>query len=125
MNLRDLAAADHRLIVGDAADGFAREITLVSPDGRQATVNGFWNDIGQGIDLQSGALVAGRQAFVRLTMQSLRNAGFEKLPRGVVDGEPWLVRYVGLGGREQRAKVSDFRPDRTFDAVDLYLEPHT
>lgn len=126
MNLRDLAAAHHRLITGDADNGFAREITLVNPAGEEATVNGLWNDIGQGIDMQSGALVTARQVMIRVSMQALRNAGFTSLPRPIAESDktPWVVSYFGLGGRAQRAKVADVRYDRTFDALDLYLEPY-
>lgn len=127
MNLRDLAAAHHALIVGDAVNGFAREITLVSPDGLEAKVTGFWNDaMFDKLDPQSGSLVSVRTVFVRLTAKAIRDAGFPSLPRGVADGErtPWLVFYTGLSGRDQKSKVSEVRTDRTFDALDCYLEPY-
>jgi hypothetical protein len=124
-NLRDLAAAHHRLIVGNVDNGFAREITLVSPDGLQATVSGLWNDaMPEALDAQTGSLVATRSVFVRLPNKAIRDAGFTSLPRGKHEGNPWLVLYTGLGGREQKTKVSEVRVDRTFDAVDCFLEPY-
>jgi hypothetical protein len=128
MNLRDLAAAHHRLIVGDAANGFAREITLVTPDGTQVKVNGFWNDMmAEKLDPQTGSMVSVRSVFVRLTNKSLRDAGLSSLPRSVNDGDkrPWLVIYAGLNDNDPRPKkVSEVRIDRTFDAIDCYLEPY-
>lgn len=127
MNLRDLAARHHRAIVGDAANGFGREITLVSPDGLQATLVGLWNDaMHEKLDPDVGSLVSARSVFVRLPAKAIRDAGFTSLPRAVQDADklPWLVIYTGLGGREQKSKVSEVRTDRTFDAVDCYLEPY-
>jgi hypothetical protein len=126
MNLRDLAAAHHRLIVGDAANGFAREITLVDPEGRTANVNGFWNDVMvDRIDPQTGSMVSARQVFVRIPNKAIRDAGFLALPRGASDGKPWMVKYAGLSGREPLPmKVSEVRVDRTFDAIDCFLEPY-
>lgn len=126
MNLRELAAAHHRAIVGDAASGFGREITLVSPDGLEARLTGFWNDaMFEKRDPQTGSLVSVRTAFVRLPAKAIRDAGFTTLPRGVADADklPWVVMYTGLSGRPQKSKVSEVRTDRTFDALDCYLEP--
>lgn len=124
MNLRELAAADHRLLVEDALGGFGRELTFVDPKGREVVVNGFWNDIGQKLDLETGALVAGTVAFVRVTLGALREKGLG-IPEVVAGGEgrtPWLVFYNDMSGRKHSFKVNDVRTDRSIDAVDCYLE---
>jgi hypothetical protein len=126
MNLRELAAADHRAIVEDVVGGFGRELTFVSPDGGTSVINGYWNDIAQQVDLQSGSMVGGRVAFVRVTRGALRAAGLA-LPYGEHDPKkkPWLVMYTALSGRPQKFKISEARPDRSIDAVDCYLEGFT
>jgi hypothetical protein len=123
VNLRDLAAADHRLIVEDVTGGFGRELTFINPDGVEAVVNGLWNDIAQNVDLQTGALIAGRVAFVHVTMGALRAAGLS-LPFGELDTKkkPWVVRYTDLGGRARQFAISEARPDRSLEVVDCYLE---
>jgi hypothetical protein len=78
----------------------------------------------EAIDPQTGSLLASRRAFVRLTNKSIRDAGFNALPHGKADGNPWVVIYMGLGGREQKTKVSEVKVDRTFDAIDCFLEPY-
>jgi hypothetical protein len=125
MNLRELAALDHRAIVEDSIAGFGREIMLVSPAGLQATLVGFWNDIGQEIDVESGAAVSGRVASVRLANGAVRAAGFS-LPRGIADSDsrPWIVSFKGMGGREHKFKIVEVRTDRSIDGVDCFLETY-
>lgn len=124
-NLRDLATADHRLIVEDVAGGFGRELTFTDPDGVVGVVNGFWNDINQNIDLQTGAMVSGRVAFVRVTRGALRDANLT-LPVGEIDDKKkkWLVSFVDMGGQRRTFAISEARPDRSIDAVDCYLEKY-
>jgi hypothetical protein len=121
-NLRELAAADHRLIVEDVAGGFGRELTFVDPDGRKAVINGFWNDIGQAMDPMTGSMVAATVAFVRVTNGALRAAQLG-VPVGVDDKDknPWLVEYTDMGGRKHLCKIAEVRKDRSIDAVDCYL----
>lgn len=121
-NLRDLAAADHRLIVEDVAGGFGRELTFVDPDGRKAVVNGFWNDIGQALDPATGSMIAGTVAFVRVTNGALRAARLG-VPVAVAetDKNPWTVAYTDMGGRKHVCKIAEVRKDRSIDAVDCYL----
>lgn len=125
MNLRELAALDHQAIVEDAAAGFGRSITLVSPQGEQADLTGYWNDIGQQIDADTGTMVSGRVASVRLAAAAVRAAGFS-LPRGIADADakPWLVLFTGMGGREHKYKVVEVRTDRSIDGVDCFLETY-
>jgi hypothetical protein len=121
-NLRDLAAADHRLIVEDVTGGFGRELTFIDPDGKTAVINGFWNDIGQALDPMTGSMVAATVAFVRVTLGALRAAGLG-IPVGVAEKDRmcWTVEYVDMGGRKHRCKISEVRKDRSIDAVDCYL----
>ncbi len=123
MNLRELAAADHRSIVEDVTGGFGREITFTDPVGKTGIIKGFWNDIGQTIDPNTGSLVAGTTAFVRVTMAALRTAGLG-VPVALADGNPWVVEYNDMAGRKHRCKVREVRKDRSFDAVDCYLETY-
>lgn len=121
-NLRELAAADHRLIVEDVAGGFGRELTFVDPNFNKAVINGFWNDIGQAMDPMTGSMIAATVAFVRVTFGALRAAGLG-VPVGVAetDKSPWLVEYADMGGRKHLCKISEVRKDRSLDAVDCYL----
>jgi hypothetical protein len=126
MNLRELAALDHRTIVEDVNGGFARELRFIDPDGRDVVLNGFWNDVAQNIDLETGAMVAGRVAFVRVTRGALRAAGLS-LPFGDLDTmkKPWRVEYTPLaGGEPKRWHITEARPDRSIDAVDCYLSEY-
>lgn len=125
MNLRELAAADHRLIVEDATGGFGRELRLIDPDGRPATVNGFWNDIGQNIDLNTGAMVSGRAAFARITRGALRAAGLG-IPAADLaeDKKPWRLEWTDLGGNVHKFMIVEVRPDRSIDAVDCYVSEY-
>lgn len=122
-NLREIAAADHRAIVEDVAGGFGRELTFVDPKGLTAVVNGLWNDVGQSLDLQSGSMVAGTVAFVRVTLGALHDVGLG-IPEVIADTKrkPWLVFFSDMAGREHRYKVNDVRVDRSMNAVDCYLE---
>jgi hypothetical protein len=122
LNLRDLAAADHRLLVEDAVGGFGRELVFVDPLEHQGTVNGLWNDIGQAIDPQTGALVAGTVAFVHVALGALRAVGLG-VPYAVNDTDklPWTVMYKDLTGKEVTCKIVEVRKDRSFDAVLCYL----
>lgn len=123
MNLRELAAADHRLLVEDVAGGFGRELTFVDPKGDTAIVKGFWNHIGQAIDLQTGALIAGTVAFVRVTLGALSDAKLG-IPEVIAADlrKPWIVSFNDMAGREHKFKVNDVRVDRSMNAVDCYLE---
>ncbi len=123
MNLRELAAADHRLLVEDVADGFGRELTFVDPKGTTGTVNGYWNNIGQAIDLQSGTLVAGTVAFVRVTLGALAENGFG-IPEAIADKtrKAWTVSFQDMAGRRHDYKINEVRVDRSVNAVDCYLE---
>lgn len=125
MNLRELAALDHRAIVEDDTAGFGREIDLTSPAGIQAALVGFWNDIGQEINVETGAAVSGRVASVRLANAALREAGFS-LPRVIADNDerPWIVSFKGMGGRDHRFKIVEVRTDRSIDGVDCLLETY-
>jgi hypothetical protein len=125
MNLRELAAADHRLIVEDVAGGFGRELRLIDPDGRQATVNGFWNDIGQNIDLNTGAMVSGRAAFARITRGALRAAGLGMPIADLAeDKKPWRLEWTDMGGNVKRFMITEVRADRSIDAVDCYVSEY-
>lgn len=125
MNLRELATADHRLIVEDIDGGFGRELRFIDPMNRAAVIRGFWNDIGQTVDPQTGSLVAGTSAFVRVTMGALRAADLG-VPVAITDEKktPWVVEYTDMGGRSHRCKVREVRKDRSIDAVDCYLESY-
>ncbi len=122
-NLRDLVAADHRLIVEDVTGGFGREIKFTNSLGRTATIKGFWNDVGQTLDPLTGSLVASTSAFVRVTGGALRAAQLGT-PVGVADTDknPWAVEYTDMSGRKHRCKIREVRKDRSIDAVDCYLE---
>lgn len=123
MNLRELATADHRLIVEDVAGGFGRELTFVDPGGVSAIINGFWNDIGQSLDLQSGQLIAVTVAFVRVTLGALI-AGNLGVPEAIADKKrkPWVVSFKDMAGRQHDYKINKVFVDRTMNAVDCYLE---
>lgn len=125
MNLRELAVADHRLLVEDAADGFGRELKFTDPDGRTEVVNGQWNDIGQSFDPIAGTVVAGTTVFVHVTLGALRDAGLG-IPVGVADDKqkPWRVEFTDMGGKLRRFKIREVHKDRSFDAVNCYLEKY-
>ena len=122
-NLRDLAAADHRLIVEDVTGGFGRALTFTDPNGRKAIVNGFWNDIGQALDPMTGSMIAQTVAFVRVTSGALRAARLG-VPVGVDNAaqNPWTVEYTDMSGKKHRRKIREVRKDSSIDAVDCYLE---
>lgn len=122
MNLRELAALDHRTIVEDVVGGFGRELRFIDPDGRDVTVSGLWNDIAQNLDPQTGAVVSGRVAFVRVTRGALEAAGLS-LPFGELNEKkkPWRVEWTDLRGLTKSWMITEARPDRSMDAVDCYL----
>lgn len=130
MNLRDLAAADHRLIVEDVTGGFGRELRITDPEGRTptgpdglpTTIKGLWNDIGQNIDLNTGAMVSGRAAFARITRGALRAAGLGMPVADLAeDKKPWRIEWTDMGGNVHRFTIVEVRADRSIDAVDCYV----
>lgn len=114
MNLLDQAAADLVTILSDTVGGFATPITVIDPDGNEATIGGFANDIGQQLDPETGLMMVGRQATVALPTRALRAADLGD-PRGVADenARPWRVKLkLPASDRELMFKVTKTMPDK-------------
>lgn len=113
MSILAQAAADIRSILGDVSGGFAAPIRFISPDGHEATINGFQSDIGLSMDPDTGVMVAGRKATVAVSQLDLAAAGLE-VPEGIPDDDcqPWLIRWTPPIGGEQTMKVVSAMPDK-------------
>lgn len=113
MSLRELAAADAALILGDVG-GFSVALTLVSPAGVDHAVRGQLTDISRHVDLASGETVSGRRVAASIAA-SAAPAGLS----GVDDSaaRPWVLRH----GADQWRVVS-VDPDRVIGIVELALE---
>ena len=124
MGLREIAAADLRIILEDT-DGFAWPITISDPNQVSADLLGFSNDISQAIDPQTGEAVAGRFVSVALPIAALVAAGLG-MPRGIADGsgKPWVVTFNDILGNSTVWKIIAANPDRAIGVVTCTLESY-
>lgn len=124
MSLRDQAALDCIGIVEDL-DGFAHAITVTSPEGLTAVLNGQSTDVHTTIDPETGIAVSGRRASVVLTMSALEAAGFS-LPRNIAEAnsKPWVVAFADIRGTVRTFKVCDAQPDHAIGIVVCHLEAY-
>jgi hypothetical protein len=122
VNLRVQAEADLRAILHDAG-GFSWPIRVIDPDGRQAQLQGFANDVAVSLDPETGIPVANRKATVAIAIRDLLEANLE-IPKGIADGEKgaWVVEFNDINGRPTTAKISDAMPDRGLGIVTCTLE---
>jgi hypothetical protein len=123
MGLRDIAAADAKLIAEDVAGGFGCDFLLVDPDGRQVALKGLDQDIAAFIDPETGVGVSGRMASMVVPMKAMEEAGIA-LPRGVADegSSVWMVFATNVLGKQRKWKVAEVRPDATIGLTTLLLE---
>lgn len=124
MGLRSEAAAALVEIYEDEDTGGGWPITVVSPAGLSKVVIGRSADIGQMVDLETGAILSGRSASVSFAISSILTAGFTTLPEGVVTAtqKPWLVNFKDANGNSHTFKIQQSNPDRTVGAVTCILE---
>ena len=125
MNLRELAEQDLGRIQEDSASGFGWSITVTDPNGTQAGVTGFSNDIHEMIDPETGAAVSGQSASVSIRIAHLVDQGLG-VPRGIADdaSRPWIVECNDLSGSAYRFKVKRSHPDRGIGNVTCILETY-
>jgi hypothetical protein len=125
VSLRELAAADLKVILEDSATGFGWAITVTNPEGTEATLTGFSTDIGQTIDPDTGQAVSGRRASVAIAIASLTDAGLG-LPRSIADSgsRPWVIVFDDIHGTSHRFKVAESMPDRAAGVVTCLLEAY-
>ena len=118
--------ADLGTILEDSAQGFGQSMTVTNPAGTSATVTGFFNDIAQTIDLDTGQVVSGRTVSATIRIELLTSVGLA-VPYGVSDSslKPWTVGFTGVDGQTQTFRVVQASPDRVFGAVILALEAYT
>lgn len=126
MGLAEQAAKDLQTILNDK-DGFARDITIQNPDGVCDSIRGFWTDIAETIDPNTGQAVSGRLVSVALAMRDLQTLDCYKdfgLPDGRADTstKPWLVTFVDVVGVEHTFKVQESNPDRALGSITCTLE---
>jgi hypothetical protein len=116
------AAATVREILNDVDNGFAVPITVTTPDGETAVINGFQRDVGLTIDPETGLSVSGRAASVTLPTADLTAAGFS-LPENIPENDrrPWRVTWTPPNGAAQTMKVTATTPDK-LGCVVLHLE---
>jgi hypothetical protein len=121
MGLREQAALDAQSILEDTSTGFGWPLTLTSPLGGVALLNGLTNDIGQTIDPETGQAVAGRRASVAVSLRSLTT-----MPVAEADSnsKPWVVTFNSIEGVTASWKVIEVFPDRAVGVVVLLLEAY-
>jgi hypothetical protein len=117
VSLRAQAAADAATFIGDAS-GFGCAVTVTDPDGTSAEVMGRTTDIGQLIEVDTGAAIAGRQASVTFALSALTTAGLG-VPKGVADEDsaPWIVSFADVTGTTHTFLVTDARPDAELGVI--------
>ena len=125
MNLREQAAVDARTIIADASTGFAAPISLSSPAGQTVVMSGLPTDIGHSIDMDTGALVAGRSGSVALSLRDLAAACIG-VPTGIADSasKPWLVELKNVLGVSGVFKISSVMPDAELGVLVCTLEAY-
>jgi len=122
VSLRVQAEADARAILHDA-NGFSWPIRILDPDGQQAQLLGFANDVAVSLDPETGLAITNRKATIAISIRDLIAAGLE-IPKGIADSErePWTVEFNDINGRPTTAKVSEAMPDRSLGIVTCTLE---
>lgn len=125
MGLSEVAAADLRAILEDDVGGFGVAITVTSPDGVSAVINGFTTRITEEIDPETGIAVTGTKAHALLHVDSLAAAGLG-VPKGVADGsiKPWRIAFADATGATRVYKVQASMPDDKFGLVRCILEAY-
>ena len=125
MGLREDVEQDMREIHEDT-DDFGWEFFITAPSGQTHVdpLYGLTNDIAQVIDPDTGQVVSGRSASISIPMQSLYDAGFTELPRGISStaSRPWIVSFDDITGNNWVFKVSQSNPDRGIGNLVLMLE---
>ena len=124
MNLRQTVEADLAAILEDGSFGAGWPITVVDPDGNEATFTGLSGDISQLIAPDTGQAVSGRLAHVTLRISSINDSILVGLPRNIIDktSKPWLVTFDDINGSEHTFKVAQGDPDRTIGVITCLLE---
>ncbi len=121
--LRDTAKADARSILNDDVYGFGWPITVIGPDGTEANLTGFSNDVAEVIDPDTGVAVSGRVISAALVISDLTDAGLG-LPVDIADAskKPWLIKFDDINGNAFTFKVKQSNPDRTLGIITCVLE---
>lgn len=125
MGLRQIAAADLKIIVEDNINGFGFPVTVTDPAGQVESLIGFTNDIAQLIDPDTGQAVSGRMASVALIISSLTALGLG-IPEAISDSssKPWIIKFDDINGNPFTFRVSQSNPDRNLGIVTCILESY-
>ena len=124
MSLRDIAQADVRSILSDAAFGAALPLKITNPSGGIANINGWSNDIGLLIDPDTGQAVSGRFASCAFTFADLVAGGITDKPANIPEAnlKPWRVEFTNEQGVTYIFKIVETQPDQSLGYVTCTLE---
>jgi len=124
MGLREQAVLDAQAFLEDE-NGFGWPIAVTNPDGVDAEMIGFSNDIATAIDPETGMAISGRTASVALSLRSLDDNALG-IPRGIADSEkaPWVIQFDDILGNAHTFKVKEANPDRALGIVTCTLEAY-
>jgi len=122
MSLSEIVWADAKIILAEQY-GPGQAITVTNPSGVTKEINGFYNDISQVIDPETGQFFSGRSVTVTFSLLDLASAGLG-IPRGISDpgSKPWIVELSDVAGNEYKFKVAASYPDRSRGVVSCDLE---
>lgn len=122
--LREQAASDAAFILSGDVAGFRWPLVVTDPDGFEASIYGFSNDIAQVIDPDTGQLIHGRAVHAEVAISDLTAANFSSIPRGVADqtAKPWRFEFTDVNGVSYSFKVRQADPDRALGVLSVTLE---
>jgi hypothetical protein len=122
MGLQEIIWNDAKKILADQY-GPGQSVIITSPDGGHDEINGFYTDISQSIDPDTGQMFSGRFVTVTFSLIDI-DAALIGIPRGISDpgAKPWLVTISDVLGNEYTFKVSASHPDRSMGTVICDLE---
>lgn len=126
MNLRELAAIDHALILSDVDSGFGIPLTITNPAGVVLVIAGYASDVGEIVDPQTNTqVVSGRRATCSFVTDLLHQAGMGEV-EGVADSDskPWTIAFADALGVVRRYKVIEVKPDTDLGSIRCELESY-
>lgn len=126
MSLLDQARTDLSSILGDTVGGFSVDVLVSAPDGRQEAVSGFFDDISERVEPDTGIVIAGRQTTVAIPIAALEAVSLIDIAGIHDDSEtPWTVTFGTDVCGDQVFRVIRSNPDRTLGLFLCYLEPYS